>query len=79
MGLSMITLAIDNPQIEKYFSNSADKLREFLEYVVKKDDANSIEIQKRISAIDSGKEDTVPHNEFWSRFDDRINSFKHAN
>ena len=78
----MLTLTIDNQQIEKYFSNSADKLREFLEYVVKKDTASNAietEIQKRISAIDIGKEETVPHAEFWSRFEDRINSFKYAN
>ncbi len=33
----MLALTIDNPQVENYFSNSTEKLKEFLERFVKDD------------------------------------------
>lgn len=33
----MLLLTIDNPEIENYFSNSADRLKEFLERFVNED------------------------------------------
>ncbi len=43
----MLALTIDNPQIENYFSNSADKLKEFLEKFVKDDVIYTAENEKQ--------------------------------
>lgn len=43
-----------------------------------KDDKLSIEIKKRISAIDDGNEALIPHNQFWETFEDRVKHFKNA-
>ena len=45
----MMALTIDNPQVESYFSNSIDKLKEFLETFVK--DENELFMQKNMSKI----------------------------
>ncbi len=53
----MLAVTIDNPQVESYFSNSAEKLKEFLERFVKDDTIYTAENEKQykeaIKAIDS--------------------------
>jgi hypothetical protein len=49
-GAEMLSLTIDNPQIENYFSNSADKLKEFLEKFVKDDTMYTAENEKQYKA-----------------------------
>lgn len=43
----MLAITIDNPQVESYFSNSADKLKEFLEKFVKDDTIYTAENEKQ--------------------------------
>ncbi|MDD3466625.1 MAG: hypothetical protein PHE67_05685 [Campylobacterales bacterium] len=43
----MLAITIDNPQVESYFSNSAEKLKEFLERFVKDDTSYTSENEKQ--------------------------------
>lgn len=46
----MLALTIDNPQVESYFANSAEKLKEFLEKFVKDDTMYTAENEKQYKA-----------------------------
>jgi len=46
----MLALTIDNPQIENYFSNSAERLKEFLEKFVKDDTLYTVENESQYKA-----------------------------
>jgi len=43
----MLAITIDNPQVESYFSNSAEKLKEFLEKFVNDDTMYTAENEKQ--------------------------------
>lgn len=43
----MLAITIDNPQVESYFANSAEKLKEFLEKFVKDDTIYTAENEKQ--------------------------------
>lgn len=46
----MLAITIDNPQVESYFSNSAEKLKEFLEKFVNDDAMYTAENEKQYKA-----------------------------
>ncbi|GEM_PF-1897140 len=69
----MMALTIDNPQVESYFSNSIDKLKEFLETFVKDEnelfEQNKTYLKKELQEIEDGTAIMLSEDEFWASTD----------
>lgn len=76
----MMALTIDNPQVESYFSNSIDKLKEFLETFVKDEnelfEQNKTYLKKELQEIEDGTAIMLSEDEFNDAMDKVLDEYE---